>query len=210
MSDKAGATRTAMLALSAREAGARKGLDLLRSKRKALVRELFEVMDRALVGREKLAESMARSARALAVAYGKDGKAEVLSAAFAAQRDLPVSLEERNVWGVRFPEIRSPDPVRTSDARGYSPASASASVDEAARAFEESLEAVFRVVDGEMRLRRIGAEVRRTTRRVNALTEVVIPRLQAGIREIRLALEEREREETYRLKRFKTRGATAG
>jgi V/A-type H+-transporting ATPase subunit D len=209
VSGEAGATRTGLLALAAREAGARKGLDLLRSKRKALVRELFEVMDRALLGRERLAESMTRSGQALAAAFAKDGKAEIVSASFPARRDVAVTLEERNVWGVRFPEIRSPGLVRAADGRGYSPADASAAAGEAARAFEESLEAVFKVVDGEMRLRRIGAEVRRTTRRVNALTEVVIPRLEAGIREIRLALEEREREETYRLKRFKTRAVKA-
>jgi V/A-type H+-transporting ATPase subunit D len=202
---KGGATRTEMLALAAREAGARKGLELLRSKRKALVRELFEVMDRALAGRERLAESMSRSAGALAGAFGKDGRAGVASASFAAQRELTVTLEERNVWGVRFPEIRCPEVVRAPDARGWSVSSVSAATNEAAGAFEASLEAVLKVVDGEMRLRRIGAEVRRTTRRVNALTEVVIPALQARIREIRLALEEREREETYRLKRFKTR-----
>lgn len=204
---KHGATRTEMLALAAREAGARKGLELLRSKRKALVRELFEVMDRALAGRERLAGSMTRAAGALAVAFGTDGKAGVASASFAAGRELPVTLEERNVWGVRFPEIRCPDVVRASDARGWSVSAVSAASNEAARAFEESLEAVLKVVDGEMRLRRIGAEVRRTTRRVIALTEVVIPGLQARTREIRLALEEREREETYRLKRFKTRQA---
>jgi V/A-type H+-transporting ATPase subunit D len=150
---------------------------------------------------------MARAAEALAVAFGRDGKAGVASASFAAGRELPVTLEERNVWGVRFPEIRCPEVVRDPDARGWSVSSVSAAANEAARAFEESLEAVLKVVDGEMRLRRIGAEVRRTTRRVNALTEVVIPGLQARTRQIRLALEEREREETYRLKRFKTRRA---
>lgn len=201
-----GATRTELLGLSERVDGARKGLELLRSKRKALVRELFRVMDRAVSGRELLEESMSRAGGALAVALGTDGKAEVESAAFAAARDLPVEVVERNVWGVRFPETRVAAVVRPADGRGYALPSVSAATGEAARAFEQSLEAVFRVVDEEMRLRRIGAEVRRTTRRVNALTEVVVPALQSRIREIRLALEEREREETYRLKRAKGRG----
>jgi V/A-type H+-transporting ATPase subunit D len=203
--EQASATRTELLSLSAREGGARKGLELLRSKRKALVRELFAAMDQAVSGRGRLDEAMGRATGALAIALGTDGMAGVASAAFAAHREIPVALVERNVWGVRFPEIRCPDLARRSDERGYALSAVPAATNDAARAFEEALEAVFRVLDEEARLRRIGAEVRRTTRRVNALTEVVIPGLRARIRAIRLALEEREREDVYRQKRFKSR-----
>ena len=49
----------------------------------------------------------------------------------------------------------------------------------------------------------VGSEIKKTTRRINALTEVVLPNLQRQIRIIRFALEEREREDIFRMKRFK-------
>ena len=54
-------------------------------------------------------------------------------------------------------------------------------------------------------MKRLGAEIKRTTRRINALNEVVLPTLSHQVREIRLALEERDREEVFRTKRFRTR-----
>ena len=52
-------------------------------------------------------------------------------------------------------------------------------------------------------LERLGEEIQDTTRRVNALEQVLAPRLAAEARRIVLALEERAREEAVRLKRFK-------
>ena len=63
--------------------------------------------------------------------------------------------------------------------------------------------AAIGIVAYEGRLRRMGAEVRKATRRINVLTESVLPRLRGRMRAVRLALEEREREDVFRMKRFK-------
>jgi vacuolar-type H+-ATPase subunit D/Vma8 len=57
----------------------------------------------------------------------------------------------------------------------------------------------------ELRLRRLAEEIGATNRRVNALATIVIPRLRAEVRLIVTRLEERERQEIYRLKRIKER-----
>lgn len=46
-------------------------------------------------------------------------------------------------------------------------------------------------------------EIQRTSRRVNALENILIPRLVAERDYIRMVLEEREREDIFRLKRVK-------
>ncbi len=46
-------------------------------------------------------------------------------------------------------------------------------------------------------------EIRATARRVNALDNTLIPRLREELRYIRAVLEEREREDVFRLKRVK-------
>ena len=53
----------------------------------------------------------------------------------------------------------------------------------------------------------LGEEIKMTTRLVNALDEMIIPEIMHKIRRISTVLEEREREDIYRLKRFKKRKA---
>lgn len=201
--DRTSATRTDLLLLKAGEAAAREGLSLLRGKREALVAELFSVVDQAVSARDRFSDALLRAEDALAVSLGADGRAGVESAAFAARRDIPVRLVERNLWGVRFPEIEAQGVVRASDARGYAFPAVPCATNAAARGFEKALEAAIGIVSYEGRLRRMGAEVRKATRRINVLTEAVLPRLRGRLRAVRLALEEREREDIFRMKRFK-------
>ncbi|HEX8042472.1 MAG TPA: V-type ATP synthase subunit D, partial [Candidatus Deferrimicrobium sp.] len=120
-------------------------------------------------------------------------------------REIPVSISERSVWGIRVPEIRWQGIVRSADARGYSVAGVASSTQSAAREFEKALEAVLEVVAVETRFKKIGAEIGKSTRRINVLNEVILPEIRAGKRAILLALEERERENVFRMKRFKGR-----
>ena len=199
------ATRTELVALKAEEEAAREGLALLRGKREALVADLFAVVDQAVSARDRYAEALLRAEDALAVSLGLDGRAGAESAAFAARRDLPVRVLEKNLWGVRFPEIEARGVVRASDARGYAFPAVASATNAAARGFERVLDAAIGIVSYEGRLRRMGAEVRKATRRINVLTESVLPHLRGRMRAVRLALEEREREDAFRMKRFKKR-----
>ncbi len=54
----------------------------------------------------------------------------------------------------------------------------------------------------EIRLRRLAQEIRSTTRRMNALEHVLLPRLRAVKDYIQMMLEERERENIFRFKRL--------
>ncbi|MDD5763374.1 MAG: V-type ATP synthase subunit D [bacterium] len=198
-------SRMNLLLLKDREHAARGALDLLRSKREALARELFAIAEQAVATRGAFSETIRRAMWALAVAVGQEGRAGVESAAFAARREIPVSISERSFWGIRVPEIRWQGIVRPADARGFSFAGVAGSTQAAAREFEMALEAVLEVVAVETRFKKIGAEIGKSTRRINVLNEVILPDLRAGMRAILLALEERERENIFRMKRFKGR-----
>jgi V/A-type H+-transporting ATPase subunit D len=65
------------------------------------------------------------------------------------------------------------------------------------------LELVVHVAADELRLRRLAAEIGTTTRRVNALDHVLIPALEERYRQVRATLDEREREDHFRLRRVK-------
>jgi V/A-type H+-transporting ATPase subunit D len=199
-------SRMNYLLLKGQEDAARGALGLLRSKREALARELFSIADQAVTTREAFSGTILRATWALAVAVGLEGRAGVESAAFAARREIPVSIDSQLFWGVRFPEVRWHGIVRAADARGYSFPGVPASTHSAAREFEKALEAVLKVVAVEARFRKIGEEIGKSTRRINVLNEVILPGLRARMRAILLALEEREREDIFRMKRFKRRG----
>jgi V/A-type H+-transporting ATPase subunit D len=201
--EKVSSTRMHLLMLKQQVGVAQKGLDLLESKREALVREFFTMVDTALTARENLRRGMQQAQNALTLALAISGRENVISIGFAAKRDLAIDLVERNIWGVRFPDLHYQSAVRALDARGYAITGTTPQVDETARRFEEVLDLTLKTVSVEMKLKRIGQEIRKVTRRINALNEQILPPLRSQIRAIKNSLEEREHEDTFRIKRFK-------
>ena len=53
-------------------------------------------------------------------------------------------------------------------------------------------------------MRRLGSEIQMNRRRVNALEQIMIPELKAQAKFIKNAIEEREREDLFRLKKVKS------
>lgn len=201
--DSIGRTRMNLLLLKRRIEVVQRGLTLLRSKREALVREFFAVMDRLVESRGQMESVIGQALSSLTLALSMEGRASLRSAGYAARRTLSIELTERNVWGVRFPEVHYAPVIRAFDARGYAISGVSAHIDETARRFEQVLELILRNVSVELRLKKLGSETKKVTRRINALNEVMIPALTREIRNIRQTLEEREREDLFRMKRFK-------
>ncbi|MDF0642498.1 MAG: V-type ATP synthase subunit D [Nitrospira sp.] len=199
-----GRTRMNLLFLKRQVEVAQRGLELLRSKREALVHEFFAVMDRVAESRARMEGVMGQALSTLTLALGMEGRASLRSAGYAASRTLPIELTERNVWGVRFPEVRYAPVLRALDARGYATSGVSTHIDETARRFEQVLEVILRSVSVELRLKKLGSEIKKATRRINALNEVMIPALTREVTNIRQTLEEREREDLFRMKRFKS------
>jgi V/A-type H+/Na+-transporting ATPase subunit D len=202
-------TRSELLARRVQIKLAAQGRDLLEQKRTALRKELMKIVDEALRSAANTEETMAAARRELAWAAGHDGREAVESAAFAARRNLTLDVGTANVAGVSISVIGRMNLARSSVGRGYSMASTSSRIDTAALRFEELLERVVAQAAIELRLRRLAEEVRATTLRVNALDSVLLPRLNAERVAIERALDEREREDVFRLKRVKRRTTTS-
>jgi V/A-type H+-transporting ATPase subunit D len=194
-----------LLATRADRRIALKGAELLRGKREALAGEFFRLMRGVVAGRERLDATLREAARALTVARALEGEEALASLALAAAREIPVEIEQRKVWGIPMSEVTGPKLLRSHDARGSSPLAWGLTAAEAARRHEEALEVLLAICARETRLKRLGQEIQKTSGRINALEQVMIPRLEGQMRRIELALKEREREDTVRLKRFKAR-----
>ena len=203
MRERISPNRMNLLNLRSQIATAERGAGILEDKRSALVKKLMSVYKEVISERYDLRGKMQDAASDLFYALGIEGREGVLSAAFAAKREVSVEVTERNVWGVRFPEIHHDTMLRRLDARGYAFMTVSGTVDAAAKRFEILLDTLLMAASDESYMRRIGHEVRKTARRINAINELIIPGRKEQLQYISRALEEREREDILRLKKLK-------
>lgn len=196
-------TRMELLAKKAQITLAVQGRELLEQKRTALMREFLRVADHVLEGSDALQQAAAAARAALMRAEAVAGPEAVRSAAMATRGELALEVQASNVMGVSVPVIEQKRVARSVLGRGYALAGTSPTVDEAAAAFEAEVDSVIRLAESELRLTRLAAEIQRTSRRVNALEHVLIPRLAAERAYIQMSLDERERADHFRLKRVK-------
>jgi len=196
-------TRSQLIQVRKTRAMAERGHRLLKLKRDALIVGFFRVLGKArnirseIVGKYKLAEER------LAVASAVEGLIGVHSAAYALIAQPSIELSTRNVMGIVVPKIDGKSVRKTIAERGYGVIETSPRIDEAAEAYENLIENVIRAAEVETTMRRLIDEIEKVKRRVNALESRVIPDLKATEAFIRFRLEEMERDNFMRLKRFK-------
>ena len=196
-------TRMELLKLKQRVKLAERGRDLLKEKRDALVMEFFDVMRLVMDARTEANKSVMRAQRALSICYSAMGTQETRQVSTYMGRDMKVSLGSRNIMGVLVPTLDVESAKRDLASRGYSFVGGSTRLDQATGAFEKSLNAIMNLASAEERARRVASELEKTKRRVSALDNVIVPRLQGSIRMIEDKLEELERENFSRLKKIK-------
>jgi V/A-type H+-transporting ATPase subunit D len=196
-------TRMELLARKAQITLASQGRDLLEQKRTALMKEFMRTADTAMEHSDALQASATKASQSLARAEAMAGAEAVRSAALASRGGFELEVTTASVMGVRVPQIEQKSASRSFLERGYSIVGTSISIDETAATFESEVEAIIQLAETELRLTRLGDEIQRTSRRLNALDHFLIPRLKAERDFIQMALDERERADHFRLKLVK-------
>jgi V/A-type H+-transporting ATPase subunit D len=179
-----------------------RGADLLKRKRDALIGEFFDLVKSSLEARRALQAASKEAYFALFLANAWDGPAAVESLALASAGELEIEITVENLFGVKVPQVQPPEFDRELP---FSPVGAGARTLDAAAEFRKLTEAIIRVAATETRLRRIGEEIKKTNRRVNALEQLVIPGIRYEIKSIRSVLDQRALEEVTVLKRIKAK-----
>ncbi|MBI5805071.1 V-type ATP synthase subunit D [candidate division TA06 bacterium] len=199
-------TRMNLLGRKAQVSLAKQGVDLLKKKRDALVTDFFVVVKNSLASREQLNQTSQQAVELLNLAVAFEGRQPLESSALPGRRDIRLNVSEKNVWGIKIPEVSAGSVVRDQFTRGYSPTAATHRSLKTADSFEQMIDLLIVVAGSETRLKRLGSEIKKTTRRVNALEQVVIPRIYREMSYIKGVLEQREREDIFRLKMIKKKG----
>ncbi len=205
MSGSIPATRLNLVRARRRMDRVAKGTGLLKRKREALVGELFRIARPAVDAREEIDRQASRTYARLLEALAISGGESLATYGWPA-RELDVDLEEGQVWGLSTSEIvERPAVTRTAAARGTPPGSAGLATVEAADGIEAMVDLLLAAASTEQLLRRLGEALVQTSRQVNTLEQRVTPRLEATVKWVSSALDEREREERVRLQRLKAR-----
>lgn len=197
------ATRMELLAHRAQIGLAKLGLELLEQKRTALMKEFMRIADTVMEHSDVLQRAAADARQSLARAEAAVGSEAVKSASMASRAELPLDVTTANVMGIKVPHIEQKRVSRPMLGRGYSIVGTSITVDEAASAFEAEVDAIIQLAESELRLTRLAGEIQRTSRRLNALDHLLIPRLEVERDYIQMTLDERERSDHFRLKLVK-------
>lgn len=177
-----------------------RGADLLKRKRDALIGEFFDLVKASLEARRALNAASREAYFSLFLAKAWDSPEAVESVSLAAAQGLDVEITVENLFGVKVPTVQPPE---FSNELPFSPVGVGAQTLAAAEQFRKLTEALVRVAATETRLRRIGEEIKKTNRRVNALEQLVIPGINWEIKDIRSVLDQRALEEVTVLKRIK-------
>lgn len=200
---KTSVTRMELLAHKEQISLANQGRELLEQKRTALMKEFMRIAFTVLEHSDALEHAADKARRALARAESAAGTEAIRSAALAARAEFPLQVTTTNVMGVKVPDIEQKRLERSMLGRGYSIVDTSLTIDEVASAFEYEVELIIQLAESELRLKRLAVEIQSTSRRLNALDHLLIPRLESERDFIQMALDERERSDHFRLKLMK-------
>ncbi|MCH2436794.1 MAG: V-type ATP synthase subunit D [Candidatus Thalassarchaeum sp.] len=198
-------TRSELINLKRRIKQTRSGYNLLKMKRDGLFHEFRKLLSEMISAREELVASYRVAVEAISLASAIEGGLSVKSAAIANSSSPEVEVSRRNIMGVVVPKVVGQHLTTTIENRGTGLIGGSSYIDEAADAYSALIENIVKAAEMEATLKRLLEEIEATKRRVNALEFKVIPEMEEAQSFIQLRLEEMEREETFRLKRFKNK-----
>lgn len=183
---------------------AREGYEILNRKREVLTSELIRVAHDAEELQQKVWKLLATAYLALDKAQLREGREHVEWAALAVSKSVDVQLKYRHIMGVPIPVVDAHNSIRDLL---YSPGDTTATLDEASETFIEVLKFIPELSMLTSTVWRLANELRKTQRRVNALQYIFIPQYEETVIFIQSSIEEREREDTFRLKLLKRRSS---
>ncbi len=179
-----------------------RGIDLLKRKRDALLGEFFGLVKVSLAARRELGLTTKDAYFSLFLANAWDSPEAVEGLSLAVDSELDLELKVENIFGVKVPQIQIPD---FDEELPFSPISVGVRTLDAAGQFRKLSKALIGVASTETRLRKIGEEIKKTSRRVNALEQIVAPNISREIKDIVSVLDQRALEEVTVLKRIKNK-----
>lgn len=174
------------------------GFELMDRKRNILVREMVALIDTAKAIRGDIEETYSKAYKALQTANITMGIIENIAGGIEIENGVHITY--RSVMGVEIPKVtlNSTQPEKT-----YGFTDTNSQFDVAYACFEKVKHLTVTLAEVDNSVCRLANEIKKTQRRANALSNIIIPQFESTIKFISDSLEEKEREEFSRLKVIK-------
>ena len=175
---------------------AKLGYDLMDRKRNILVREMMNLIDEAKDVQSRIGSVYEEAYAALKKATLNLGNCSRFVGAIPIDDDL--TIDYRSVMGVELPTVSLEE--TKIDVRSFGFNQTNSDFDEACRLFREVKRLTAVLAEIESSVCRLADAVKKTQKRSNALSNIMIPKFEETVKFITEALDEKEREDFSRLK----------
>ena len=174
-----------------------KGFELLDKKRNVLIREMMSYVDRAEKLQNSVNDVFGAAYDALRMANITVGISTVEDIALAIPVDKNYDVLFRSVMGVEVPHLKY---TKKDIVPEYGFYKSNSAMDLAFEKFNEVKYLIYELAEVENAIYKLAMEIKKTQKRANALDNIQIPKFKAIVKYIGEVLEEKEREDFFRLK----------
>jgi len=178
----------------------KKSYELLDKKRNVLIKEVMALMDRAQEIQQKAQAIVREAYEALQTANITLGISQVYEVAKSIPLATDFKILTRSVMGVEIPEVKY---EKQELDHYYSFYNTNTALDVALTKFHEVKYLLYELAEIEASVYKLATEIKRTQKRANALQNIQIPKYEDMVKNISEVLEEKEREDFFRLKVLK-------
>jgi V/A-type H+-transporting ATPase subunit D len=197
-------TKTNLIATKATLELSLNGFDLLDKKRNVLIMTMMGFINKAEEVQNKVSVIFKEAYEALTTANITMGVTNVGQIAESVPEVRDLHIISKSIMGVEIPEVIHDEKQMELY---YSFYHTNTALDMAFKKFQEVKELLFELSEIEDSVYKLAMEVKRTQKRANALQNIQIPKYKELVKAITDVLEEKEREDFFRLKVVKKKHA---
>lgn len=204
MSGKPPANRMTLQTFRGKLVGAKKGHKLLKQKRDAL-KTRFQAMLKEIVSTKiEVGNGLKDAAFSLAKAQWANSGEEITSSVLERARkpSITCKLSAENVAGVKLPVFKMVhDPTKDTAVQTLGVAHGGAVINACRETNFKAVENLIKLASLQTAFMTLDEEIKMTSRRVNALEYVIIPRIEVTIANVIQDLDEEARDDFIRIKK---------
>ena len=181
---------------------AREGYELLDKKRNVLIQEMMKRIDEAKEIQSEINDYFYEAYQALQSVDITQGIKTVEDIATGIDFVDNIKIRSYSVMGVEIPEV---EVISEDIIPRYSFFRTNMALDRAFKNFKRVVSLISRLAEIETSVYRLATSIKKTQKRANALDNILIPKYENTVKFIQDTLEEKEREDFYRVKMLKSK-----
>jgi len=203
-SGKPPANRMSLQIFKGKLVGAKKGHKLLKQKRDALKARFQAMLKEIVETKLEVGSSLKDAAFSLAKASWANAGDDITSTVLerAKRPSVTCKLSADNIAGVKLPVFKMVhDPTKDAAVSTLGVAQGGAVITACRETYFKAITALVKLASLQTSFNTLDEEIKMTSRRVNALEYVLIPRIEDTIRDIIQELDEQARDDFIRIKK---------